>query len=667
MRPAFRLSINGLDATTQVRDRLVSITVVDEAGQQSDTCEVAIDDRDASIPVPPEGAAVVVELGYEGAPLVSVGSFVIDEVEFGNGPRSMVIKASSTSSAEASAGGMAAIAWEGAAAVRGLLGYIYQREGGYESFNRGTAGDSAGPFPGRLTEQTIGQVIALQRSGRVFAVGAAQFVPGTLEQAMRDAGLKTGDRFSAANQDRMATALLLGSKRPALRDYLTGRSSNITAAHQALCQEWAGVVCPSGVGFYDGRNGNRARGTVDEVQDRLRQARANLANQRQAREEAAQAQPPGSPAISPGQRTLLKQRRTQSWHDTTLGRIVTTVAARHKLTPVIRSAAAEERIRHEDQTNESDQAFLTRLATRFGVVIKPKDGQLVLADRDRGTFAASTAATLRNDGQTQWRARLKDRAQYSAVKARWIDRKTSTERVVEHRQGQGFPTLELPKTYRSEKEAERAAESKAAALAAASVEVSIQRPGMPQLAAEGTITLQGFRREIDGVPWVINRVQHRLDRSGFQTSIECGTPRENRGPGGASGGGGGPSGLFPGGPTASGTYVQGNIGPTSSGDHFDIKRADGAFFDRGSLDRFVTVEGQPLSSGVTVPGGRFGARRGYGSHRGWDFAFRRGARLRLQNGAQWVGNTPGTAKGDRASFRTPDGTVYVILHGRFQP
>lgn len=663
MRPAFRLSINGMDATGQVRDRLVSLTVTDEAGQQSDTCEVVLDDRDASIPAPPEGAAVVVELGYEGTPLVAVGSFVVDEVEFGSGPRSLVIKASSSAGAAASPGGLAAIAWEGASAVRGLLGYVYAREGGYESVNRGTAGDTPGGLSGKLTDQTLGQVMALQRSGKVSAVGAAQFTRDTLPQAMREAGLKPDDRFTPANQDRMATALLLGSKRPALRDYLTGKSSNITAAHQALCQEWAGVVCPSGVGAYDGQNGNRAKGTVGEVQDLLRQGRANLANQKEAKADAANVQPPGSPPILPGQRTLLKERRTRSWHDTTLGRIVVAIALRHKLTPVIRTEAAEQKVKHEDQTNESDQSFLTRLATRFNVVIKPKDGQLILADRDKGTLAASTSQLLRNDGQTSWRARLKDRARYSEVKARWLDRKTSTEKVVEYRQGQGFPTLELPKTYRTEKEAKKAAESKASSLASGTAEISIERPGLPQVAAEGTVTLQGFRPEVDGVPWVVNRVQHTLDRNGFRTSIDCGTPRENRSPGGGGTGGGD---LFAGGPTAAGTYVQGNIGPTSTGDHFDIKRADGAFFDRAALDRYVVVDGRPLSAGVTVAGGRFGAKRGYGSHRGWDYAFGRGAGLKLRNGAEWIGNRPGTSNGDEASFRTPDGTVYRILHGRFK-
>lgn len=115
-----------------------------------------------------------------------------------------------------------------------------------------------------------------------------------------------------------------------------------------------------------------------------------------------------------------------------------------------------------------------------------------------------------------------------------------------------------------------------------------------------------------------------------------------------------------------GTYQQGNIGPTSTGPHFDIKRTDGAYFDRAALDQFVSVNGGALSAGTTVPGGRFGASRSYGEHRGWDYAFEPGAQLSLKGGAEFV-SSKSTSNGDATIFMTPDGTKYQILHGTFQP
>jgi lambda family phage tail tape measure protein len=116
-----------------------------------------------------------------------------------------------------------------------------------------------------------------------------------------------------------------------------------------------------------------------------------------------------------------------------------------------------------------------------------------------------------------------------------------------------------------------------------------------------------------------------------------------------------------------GIYRQGNTGPTSTGPHFDIKRVDGTFFNRAALDAYVRVNGKPLSSGVTVPGGRFGAPRAYGSHAGWDYAFPRGAALSLTGGARFTRTRSNTAHGDETAFVTPDGKVYKILHGKFEP
>lgn len=126
-------------------------------------------------------------------------------------------------------------------------------------------------------------------------------------------------------------------------------------------------------------------------------------------------------------------------------------------------------------------------------------------------------------------------------------------------------------------------------------------------------------------------------------------------------------GAGPGGVSPDGTYVQGNIGPTSTGDHFHIGMSGGGNYGRKALDQYVRVNGGPLSAGTTVAGGEIGDPRDYGGHAGRDYAFGKGAALTLANGAKWVSNKPGTAHGDETAFMTPDGKVYKILHGKFQP
>ena len=162
--------------------------------------------------------------------------------------------------------------------LKPLLKFIYAGEGGYESFNRGKAGDSPGGWPGGLQKLTIAQIMDLQRQDKVFAVGAAQFIPSTLKDyALKESGLKGSDLFNAENQDRLAMALLLGKKRPKLASYLKGENNDLDAAQTDLAKEWASVPLPNGKGFYDGDSaGNRASHEVAAVRKALEGARSAL-------------------------------------------------------------------------------------------------------------------------------------------------------------------------------------------------------------------------------------------------------------------------------------------------------------------------------------------------------------------------------------------------------
>jgi hypothetical protein len=143
--------------------------------------------------------------------------------------------------------------------------------------------------------------------------------------------------------------------------------------------------------------------------------------------------------------------------------------------------------------------------------------------------------------------------------------------------------------------------------------------------------------------------------------------------GGASAGAGAPgSGAVgpAGAGVAAGRYIQGGWGPggpNQYGAHFDIAERSGAYFGRGALDPYVLVNGAPLSRGLTVQGGQFGASRDGGrrEHRAWDYAFGANAALTLTGGAKWTSSKAGSY-GDNTAFMTPDGKVYRIIHGKFE-
>ena len=198
------------------------------------------------------------------------------------------------------------------ATQRKLLDFISKGEGSYNASNNGTdrQGRIRNSIGGTsyvaknnvtktktstnqklLSTMTIGEIQDLQKGKNpyynpnasnkrtLFAVGAYQIIPATMPVAIRDSGLKKSDVFNEANQDKLGLALIYGSKRPKLRDYLKGsRSVTLNQAHNAFALEWASVPKPNGKTAYGG-TGNKAGHTAKEVQDVLKEVRAlNIKN-----------------------------------------------------------------------------------------------------------------------------------------------------------------------------------------------------------------------------------------------------------------------------------------------------------------------------------------------------------------------------------------------------
>ena len=117
-------------------------------------------------------------------------------------------------------------------------------------------------------------------------------------------------------------------------------------------------------------------------------------------------------------------------------------------------------------------------------------------------------------------------------------------------------------------------------------------------------------------------------------------------------------------------YTVGNIGPTSTGPHLDVKRVDGGRFEANALDEFVIVH-DPEFGNVSL--GEIRERTGgigdnwdqhvaRGSH-GIDYGIHDGTELSITNGAKVVSNTP-TEHGDYLIIELPNGDQYSFLHGK---
>jgi peptidoglycan hydrolase-like protein with peptidoglycan-binding domain len=156
-------------------------------------------------------------------------------------------------------------------------------EGGYNSYNRGVAGDARGAQID-FSQMTVGEIMRRQDlpagdPNRLFAVGKYQFTPNTLEEAINQTGVDRNARFTPQLQEKLFADYLIDEKRPSVRAYVTGEATGPQAlerAQHALALEFASVGTPrnGGRGAYDGDSaGNMASITTAETATALNNMR----------------------------------------------------------------------------------------------------------------------------------------------------------------------------------------------------------------------------------------------------------------------------------------------------------------------------------------------------------------------------------------------------------
>ncbi|TFW71502.1 hypothetical protein C3Y98_05235 [Methylotenera oryzisoli] len=123
-------------------------------------------------------------------------------------------------------------------------------------------------------------------------------------------------------------------------------------------------------------------------------------------------------------RAGLTTQKERSWHNKSVGDIITSIAKENSLKAVIPSDLATQAIQHIDQTNESDVNLLSRLAKMFDALFTVKSGNLLFLKTGTGRSVSGkplAPVKITRASGDQHRFGVADRDTYTGVKALYND------------------------------------------------------------------------------------------------------------------------------------------------------------------------------------------------------------------------------------------------------
>lgn len=221
-------------------------------------------------------------------------------------------------------------------------------------------------------------------------------------------------------------------------------------------------------------------------------------------------------------------QKNRRWKAAAFKDIADKIAKDNGLTASVSSSLGSINVGSIHQTDESDLHFLIRLARRYDGVVKFAGGKLMVVKKAEGKTmtGSSISFDISPEDVSSYRMTMAKREESGTVRAYWHEIKKAKRHAVTV--GEGEPETSLKMHYTDEASAKEAARAELARRGRQSAKLSLELPGRPELVAESTISLSGFRSGVNG-SWTVTQVEHSMSESGYTCSVEAETKSSEAG------------------------------------------------------------------------------------------------------------------------------------------
>jgi len=203
--------------------------------------------------------------------------------------------------------------------------------------------------------------------------------------------------------------------------------------------------------------------------------------------------------------TNLKEKVNVSYENLTLKDLVSKIASKHSLR--VKADFKDVFLKHISQTNESDLHLLNRLAKDYNATFNIKNNTLIFIEKTKSDLPVFS---IDKNEVENYSLTYANKTLYKSVKATFRDTKENKD--IEVTYGSTKPVYHLKGSFKSKEEALKKAKGILGLLNSGTVKGS--------LTCTGRNIIAGGKLSFDGSEYLIKRVTHTMNSSGYSVKVE---------------------------------------------------------------------------------------------------------------------------------------------------